>query len=124
MAVQTNAIAGIASISVNGRKYLLNADCKYSTGTYERETLVGMDQVHGFSAKPHVPFISATLRNVSGLSVDDLTNMENVTVHLDLINKKQVTGRNMWQTGAIEVDAGDGSIGVRFEGYTGSVEEI
>lgn len=71
MAANTNRVAGIANISVDGVTYLLSGELTYSPADVERKSLIGQDQVHGYSEMPRAPFISGTLRDSNGLTVKD-----------------------------------------------------
>jgi hypothetical protein len=123
MADNTNRLAGVAYISVDGQSYMLSGELSYSPGPVERETLTGQDQVHGYSEKPRAPFISGTFRDSSTLTVADFNAMTNVTVTCELANSKTVIGRNMWTTTAQEVKTPEATFEVRFEGFSGSVTE-
>lgn len=123
MAANTNRVAGIANISVDGVTYLLSGELTYSPADVERKSLIGQDQVHGYSEMPRAPFISGTLRDSNGLTVKDFNVMSDATIHLELANGKNVTGRNMWTVDAQEVKTQEGTFEVRFEGMTGSVTE-
>ncbi|BAP37736.1 putative phage tail tube protein [Acinetobacter guillouiae] len=123
MANNTNRQAGIANISVDGVTYLLSGELTYSPADVERKTLPGQDQIHGYSEMPRAPFISGTLRDSSGLTVKDFNAMTNATIHLELANGKNVTGRNMWTVDAQEVKTQESTFEVRFEGMSGSVTE-
>lgn len=123
MAANTNRVAGIANISVDGVTYLLSGELTYSPADVERKSLIGQDQVHGYSEMPRAPFISGTLRDSNGLTVKDFNTMSDATIHLELANGKNVTGRNMWTVDAQEVKTQEGTFEVRFEGMTGSVTE-
>ncbi|MFV8192379.1 phage tail tube protein [Acinetobacter soli] len=123
MAANTNRVAGIANISVDGVTYLLSGELTYSPADVERKSLIGQDQVHGYSEMPRAPFISGTLRDSNGLTVKDFNAMSDATIHLELANGKNVTGRNMWTVDAQEVKTQEGTFEVRFEGMTGSVTE-
>src|SRR6516225_7019226 len=120
MAANPNRLAGIANISVDGQNYMLAADLAYSPGSVARETLIGQDRIHGFSEKPRAPFISASFRDADTLTVNDINNMDNVTVTLELANGKTVVGRNMWTVEAQEVKTPEATFEVKFEGFTGS----
>lgn len=117
-----NRLAGLAFLTVDGNVYLVAGDFTYSPTKVKRETLIGMDYVHGYKESPNQCFISATLRDHGGLSVQEINDMTNVTVSVELANGKNVTGRNMWTVEAQEVKAEDGTIDVRFEGF--EVEEF
>jgi hypothetical protein len=117
----TRRLAGIACLSVDGLTYMLAGDLTFSPSSVSRETLIGQDRVHGYGEKPHAGTISATLRDSAGLTVAQLNAMTNVTVVAELANGKTIVGRNLWTVEAQEVKTMDGTIDVRWEGF--SVEE-
>lgn len=121
MADTTNRLAGVAYLSIDGVAYMLAGDGKYKVSRVERESLVGQDRVHGYSEKPSPGFIAGTLRDASGLSVASINAMTNSTVILELANGKTIIGRNMWSAETQEVNTQEGTLEVRFEGF--SVEE-
>jgi hypothetical protein len=123
MADDTNRLAGVAYLTVNGQNYMLAGDLTYSTAKFSRESLTGQDQVHGYAEKPRAPFISATLRDAGDLTVDDFNSMTNHTITLELANGKTIIGRNMWTVEAQEVKTTEGTFEVKWEGFTGSVTE-
>lgn len=111
-----NRLAGTASLTVDGQNYLLVGDFEYNPSTVTRESLVGMDDVHGFSEKKRVGSISGTLRDTGGLTVADLNAMDNVTVVAQLANGKTVIGRNCWTVEDQTVKSTDATVEVKFEG--------
>ncbi|KWT89354.1 MULTISPECIES: phage tail tube protein [unclassified Variovorax] len=111
-----NRLAGTAYLSVDGNSYMLAGDFEYSPSVVSRETLTGMDTVHGFSEKPQAGHISGTLRDSGGLSVASLNAMDNVTVVAELANGKTIVGRNMWTVETQTAKATDGTIEVKWEG--------
>lgn len=123
MANNPNRLAGTVNLSVDGATYMLAGDFEYSPSLVSRETLVGMDTVHGFSEKPIAPHIAGTLRDSGGLSVAALNAMSNVTVVAELANGKVIIGRNMWVVEQQSSKATDATIEIRWEGPQGSVSE-
>lgn len=116
-------LAGTAYLVVNGRNVALVGDFEWDAGLAIRESLGGMDGIHGFKEKPKPNKISATIRDLGSVSAIELNGLTNVTVTCELANKKRVTGRNMWQVGELPVKAEDGTIDLKFEGVQGSVTE-
>lgn len=112
----SNKLAGTASIAVGGVTYLLAGDLSYICSTVERESLVGMDSVHGFKEMPHVGQIKGTLRSAQNIQTADFNAMTAVNISLQLANGKNIVGSNMWCTGVQEVKAADGTFEVTFEG--------
>jgi hypothetical protein len=115
MAANPNRLAGTAFLSVDGVSYMLAGDFAYSPSKVSRESLAGMDGVHGFSEKPVAGHISATLRDSGGLSVASLNAMDNVTVVAQLANGKTIVGRNMWTVESQEAKSTDATIEVKWE---------
>ena len=119
----SNRLAGTAYLSVDGNAYQLRGDFEYDVSTVERETVTGMDDVHGYTEKPVGGSIKATLSDSGGLSVASLNAMTSVTVVAQLSNGKVVTGRQMWTTARVPAKATDATIEVVWEGLQGSVQE-
>ena len=119
----TNRLAGLASIAIGGVTYLLQGEFKYSPGTVDRETLVGMDSVHGYKETPRAPFIEGRLRDTNSLIVADFNELTGVNISVNLANGKTISGSNMWTTKAQEVDSMEAVFDVRFEGQQGTVVE-
>lgn len=111
-----NRLAGTATLTVDGQNYLLVGDFEYNPSTVTRESLVGMDDVHGFSEKKRVGSISGTLRDTGGLTVADLNSMDNSTVVAQLANGKTIIGRNMWTVEDQTVKSTDATVEVKWEG--------
>lgn len=118
MADTTNRLAGTAYLTVDGASYMLAGDFEYSSSKVARETLIGMDTVHGYSEKPIAGHIAGTLRDSGGLKVADLNAMTNVTVVAELANGKTIVGRNMWTVESQAAKSSEGTIDVRWEGLS------
>lgn len=116
MSDTTRRLAGGGSITIDGVAYPLRANPVYRLSTTTRETLPGMDGIHGYSEKPSAAMIKAQLTDVANLSVTDFEGMTNVTIELQLSNGKVITGTGMWVTTAVEVNAMDATYDVTFEG--------
>lgn len=123
MANTTNSIAGTAYLTIDGVSQPARGEFNYSCALVERESVVGMDGVHGYMERPKVPFIEGVLTNRAGLDLQAINALSNATVVLELANGKTVIGRNMWATEAQEASVDEGKVKVRFEGTQGSVTE-
>lgn len=119
----TNRLAGLANLSIGGVTYLLQGEFKYSPGIVDRETLIGMDQVHGYKETPRAPFIEGRLRDANSVVVAAFNALTGVNISVTLANGKTITGSNMWTTKAQEVDSMEALFDVRFEGQQGAVTE-
>jgi Phage tail tube protein len=123
MTDNTNRIAGVATIKVDGVSQMLEGKLEYSTALMVRETKIGQDTVHGYGEKPVAPYIAGTFRVTGTTNTQGLNNITNSTVSCKLANGIQVIGRNMWQVGELKVDTEEGTLEIRFEGLQGSVTE-
>lgn len=123
MADTSNRIAGTVYFTIDGVSYAIAGDFTYNPSLFSRETAIGMDGVHGYIEKPMAPSISATLRDMSGLTVADINGMTNNTITAELANGKLIIGRNMWTLESQTVKSTDGTFEVKWEGPQGSVTE-
>lgn len=118
-----NRLAGTAYLTIDGKNVALVGDFEWDAGDAVRESLAGMDGVHGYKEKPKINKISGTIRDTGGVSVAAFNRLTNTTVTCELANGKRVTGRNMWQVGELPSKAEDGTFELKFEGAQGSVRE-
>ena len=116
MAIAGNLLAGLASVTIDGIPYMLQGDLLWSPLQIERETLVGMDGVHGYKETPRTGFMEFTLRDADNIIVGSFDGMTNSTVVAQLANGKLVIGRNMWTVEHREVNSVDATFKARLEG--------
>lgn len=112
----SNRLAGTAHVSVNGLSIMVAGDFTYSPSKVVRETLTGMDFVHGYKEKPSPGFISCRVRDSGGTSVEDFNNQTNVTIVAELANGKTIIGEGLWTVRTQEVNSEDAVFEVRWEG--------
>jgi len=117
-------IGGTIFFKIDGDIYKAKGGFKYGAGKPEREAVVGVDGVHGYTEKPTAPFIEGELTDHGDLSIDDLANITESTITIDLANGKTFVLKQAWNCNkdGLSVEADDGKIGVRFEGMQG--EEV
>lgn len=114
----SNRLAGTASVTTNGVTIMVAGQFKYSPSTVKRETLTGMDRVHGYKEKPSAPYISCQVRDIGGTTVADFNDMTDVTVVAELANGKTIIGTGMWTVESQEVDSEDAVFDVRWESFS------
>ena len=119
----SQALAGTASLTVNGVSYALRGAFTYSPVRVKRETISGQDAVHGFKEMPTPGWVSADLTDTGGLSVAALNAMTNVTIVAQLKNGKVIVGVGLWTVDAQEVDTAEAKLTVKWEGTDGCVTE-
>lgn len=115
-------IAGVAYVYIDGQQYPLRGNLTVSIDTIEREGVPGQDGIHGYIERPRVPWIEGDFSDLNALSLEQLQDMDDVTVTAELANGKMYVLRNAWTSTAREFNAADGQATVRWEGY--SSEEI
>lgn len=113
---QCERLAGITGLTIDGTPYMVVSDVTWSPVRWKRETLLGLDSVHGFSEVPAQGYVEATLRDAGDLTVESFNEMRCVEILVTLANGKVVGGANMWCVAALEVRAAEGTFQVRFDG--------
>jgi hypothetical protein len=109
-------LAGITGLAIDGTPYMVVSDVTWSPVRWRRETLAGLDSIHGFSEVPLQGFIEATLRDSGDMAVESFNEMRCVEVQVTLASGKVVGGANMWCVSALEVRAAEATFQVRFDG--------
>lgn len=116
MADNTNRVAGVCYLSVDGAREALVGELAYQTSGMMREAKVGADGPHGYKEKPVLGSITGKIRDRGGLSLTALGAMTNVTIIAELANGKTVVARNaFWSGDPPKADAEEAEIEIKFE---------
>lgn len=116
MADSQGLLAGTAYVTIDGKTVMVEGAFKYQPSRVTRETLSGMDGVHGYKEKPVPGSISMSVRDSRGISVAAFNRQTSTTVVAQLANGKTIIGRNMWTVDTQEVDSEDAKFDVKWEG--------
>jgi hypothetical protein len=108
--------AGIAFLFVKGQLYALRGNFTVSPSPVERTMLAGQDGVHGYQELPRVPFIEGDISTIRELRLRDLDGQTNVAVVAQLANGWQYKLLGATCKAALEANARDGQVRVRWEG--------
>ncbi|EMZ5861561.1 phage tail tube protein [Yersinia enterocolitica] len=119
----SNRLAGTAYVTVDGLTIMVAGQFKYSPSRVKRETLTGMDGVHGYKETYNAPFISCQIRDSGGTSISDFNDQTNVNIVCELANGKTIIGSGMWSVNTQEVDSTEATADIRWEGGSISVTE-
>lgn len=113
-----NRIAGVASVTIDGRAYSIAGEGSYRPSGSKRDPLYGQDGYHGYSEMPIGGKITWKGRDSGALSIGTLSEAYDATVVLSLANGKTIIGRNMVRVGEgpIVVNTEDGTFDCEFEG--------
>lgn len=116
MADNTDRVAGICFLSIDGQREALVGEFAYQVSGVTREAKVGADGPHGFKEKPVMGNITGKIRDRGGLSLTALGAMTNVTVIAELANGKVATARNaFWSGDPPKADAEEAEVEIKFE---------
>ena len=108
-------IAGATSVVIDGIAFPVT-EASFSASNVVRETMKGLDSVHGFSELPMQGSLRFTLRDQGNYGVASFNAKTNSDVQIKLANGKSVGGAGMWCTEAITVSAAEATYEVVFEG--------
>lgn len=111
-------IAGIAFLKVDGQMYPLRGNFTVSPSALERAGIAGEDYVHGYSELPRVPYIEGDVSLVAELSMEDVEATVNATVTAELANGKVYVLREGWCASALELNAREGQVRIRWQGIS------
>jgi len=111
-------IAGIAWLKVDSDMFPLRGNFTVSPSKYERAGIAGQDYVHGYSELPRVPYIEGDVSLLPDLSMEDIEAITNSTVTAELANGNVYVLTEAWCKSALELNAREGQVRVRFEGVS------
>lgn len=122
MATDPNRLAGVATVTVDGKSFSISGEGTYQLSGTKREPLIGQSGYDGYSEIPQPGNISWQGRDANHVDIAALNEATNVTVVLSLANGKTVTGRNMARIGdPIVVKTDDATFPAEFIGPDVSV---
>jgi hypothetical protein len=108
--------AGIAFLMVDGDQVALRGNFTVSPSPVERTMIAGQDGVHGFQELPRVPFIEGDVSTLGNMRLEDIDGQTDVTVVAQLANGWQYSLIGATCKAALEANARDGQVRVRWEG--------
>lgn len=116
-------VGGIISLKVNGIIFNAKGAFTWSKGAPTRETVIGVDGIHGFKDQITVPNIEGSITDTDGLNLDDLENFVDETVTLELPSGKLFSLYNAFFTNpdGLSGNTEEGEIQVRFEGQRAEI---
>ncbi|SUQ01918.1 Phage tail tube protein [Yersinia ruckeri] len=100
-----NRLAGTAFVTVDGLTIMVAGQFKYSPSRVKRETLTGMDGVHGYKETFSAPLFPARSAIVAEPQSVILTNRPTSASSVKLANGKTIIGSGMWSVNTQEVDS-------------------
>jgi len=112
-------VAGTAFFTINGVQYSLRGTLNIKIGAIKRESVMGIDQYHGFKQLPEPSYIEGEFTDDPTVDWSIVESAVNVTIQASLINGKVAMLPSANQMLPVEVNADDGKLKLRFEGPQG-----
>jgi hypothetical protein len=101
---------------VDGDQLALRGNFTVSPSPVERTMIAGQDGVHGYQELPRVPFIEGDISTRTDMLLEDIDSQTDVTVVAQLANGMQYTLVGATCKSALEANARDGQVRIRWEG--------
>ena len=111
-------IAGTCFVAIDGVQYALRGALRVNPLDSIRESVVGMDRVHGFKEMPRAPSIEAEFTDLGSMSVKALGALSGATITAELANGKVFILVDAFTSGDIQIDPADGKYQAKFEGFS------
>lgn len=109
---------GVCYVTANGRRLEIGTSVSYSVSDVERTASRGLSGRLKITKAYVPPFIEVELTTYGETVLQDIADMENVTVQLECANGKSFILTKAHQVGVMEADAAEGTSNARFEGET------
>lgn len=113
---------GIIQLTVDGVLFDCKGDFTANLGEPLKEAIIGSSGVTGYKSTPQAAFIEGALTDRGGLSIQQLVQITDATVHLKLATGKVIALANAWYAGDGNITTDEGEVTVRFEAEVG--EEV
>jgi hypothetical protein len=113
--MSSNRKGGIVFLSINGKRYDAKGNVEYNLGSNKRDTVTGVDTVHGYAETPQPAMVSLNITDSGSLDVKSLIEIDDATVVLELANGKVVTFYEAWQVGENGISTEEGEISIQFD---------
>jgi hypothetical protein len=110
------AIAGVATVVVDGVQYPARANVTVSPTRVQREMIPGQDYVHGYRETVRAPFVSMNVSLRPEVSSETLEAMTSGTVQVHFINGNSYVLTEAVSRAGWDLDAGDGQATIRWDG--------
>ena len=116
----SNAIAGTVTLTGPNGKISVKGSVTASFWDSEKESLSGVDGVHGYKKTFVAPFIEVTASTTSELNINEIVLADNETIQIDMANGKTGLLNSAWLTTRPELSPEEGEVTLRWEGKSGS----
>lgn len=118
MAAPANRIAGVCYVKAGAVQLTLGGSVTVSPSSIEREGKAGLSGVAGYTERPRVPYIEVEGQTPPDFHAEAFEAVRDETVTAELANGRTYVLRNAWLSGALEINAADGTFTAKFEGMS------
>ena len=113
-------VGGSVVIHAGGNQLSVKGSVTSNIGQTEtRETIIGLDGVHGHTSKKLAPFIQVNVTERPEFPLSEINRLDDVTVTMQLANGDSLVLSNAWHVGEAELNPEEGELTLRFEGMKG-----
>ena len=113
---------GTLFLKVDGELFQAKGEFTYNINPVKRESIVGADNIHGYSETPKAIFFEGAITDSSELDLQGFQAIDSATATLELANEKTIVFREAFYAADGDVTTSEGEIQVRFEAIAG--EEV
>jgi hypothetical protein len=111
-----NRIAGTAFVKFDGTQLSVAGSITVSPQANTKEGMAGLSGVAGYKETPRVPFIEVEAFTTASFDLGALEGKSDMTVVAELANGHVYSPRNAWLADESDIDGGEGTITIKFEG--------
>ena len=111
-----HCIAGEGYVKVDGRQLSVRGTLTISTNQYTRETVAGLDGIHGYTKDFHPQYIEIEITNRPAFPLTDLANITDATVTAELRTARSGCCATRGIAVTSSTTRADGSATIRFDG--------
>lgn len=115
---------GVKQAMIDGEVVLVKGGVGYSLGGDKRETVMGVDRIHGLKVTRIPAYVEMTLTDRSDFDLKRLVSLTDATITIDLENGKTIKFGHAAYTAEGKVTPEEGEIEVRFDCDPDDAEEI
>lgn len=112
-------VGGLLFLKVDGELFQAKGEFTYNINPVKRESVVGVDTVHGFKEEPKAVFVEGAITDSDELDLEGFQKIRDATLTLELANGKVIQLREAFYAADGDVTSSEGEIQVRFEAITG-----
>lgn len=115
---------GVKQVMVNGEVVLVKGGVSYSLGGEKRETVMGIDRVHGVKITRIPAYVEMTVTDRDEFDVKRFTSLTDATVTVELENGKVIKLGHAAYTAEGKISPEEGEIEARFDCDSDDAEEV